>query len=364
MVWSLPFKERREQVEKFVYKYAHFAPTIALLWGLFWDTLTLRRPDNPFENAVVIAYLLLTAGVIIILNLRRSRGGGDPSLLLLGFLQFGFGNLTSALIILYAKSGTFVGSVIFFAILGSLLVGNEFIRNRYSRTYLHIAVWYVLLLSYLVVVVPIFFGAIGDFVFLVSVLLSLSVVTLLIAALYAVSAKELTERIRQIISTIGVIAIVWSGLYFFGFIPPAPLMLKHIGVYHSISRTPESDYKGMMEPPFWYELFADTSRLYTYEKGKSAYCASAVFAPARLEAPVFHRWEHYDELDDDWIAGGRIPFSIRGGRDGGFRGYTVSPVRPGTWRCSVETERGALIGRITFKVVERTSAPTTQEVIF
>lgn len=361
MFW---FHQIRARVEQLAYKYARYLPTVALLWGLFWDTLTLRRPDNPFENAVVIAYLLLTAGAIVILNLRRSKGGGDPSFLMLGFLQFGFGNLTSALIILYAKSGTFVGSILFFTVLGALLVGNEFVRDRYSRIYVHVAVWYLLMLSYFMIVIPIIFGKIGDLMFVVSVVASLVMVAVLIAALSVISVREILSRVWHIASSVVAIAFIMSALYMTGNIPPAPLMMKHIGIYHSMARTSDGNYRGTFESPHWYQFFLDTANRYNHTQGSGAYCASAVFAPPRLNTPIFYRWEYYNPVQKEWITTLHIPLNIVGGRNDGYRGYSQSfLLKPGSWRCNVETERGALIGRLSFEVVSGLPV-ALEEVVF
>ena len=358
-------KNVEKKVRELFPKYGHYIPTVALLCGLFWDTLTLRRPDSLFENATVIGYLSLSACAIILLNLRRARRGGDPSLILLAFMQFAFGNLMSALIILYAKSGTLAGSVIFFAVFGALLVGNEFVRDRYSKIHVHVAVWYVLLIAYCIVVVPILMGSIGDMVFLASMFTSLAIVSGFVAALYAIATKDLAARLYHIVGSVAAIAVLMTVLYFTGAIPPAPLMMRHIGIYHTVARTLEGDYRASFEEPRWYEFLFDTARVYTHAPGRKAYCASSVFAPARLETPIFHRWQFYEPVQQKWVDVARIPFSIRGGRDSGFRGYTeITTLKAGSWRCDVETERGALIGRMTFDVVESTVAPELAEVIF
>ncbi len=347
-------------------RYAQYIPTVALLWGLFWDTLTLRRPDSLFENATVLGYLALSACAIILLNLRRARGEEGTSLILIGFLQFAFGNLTSALIVLFAKSGTLIGSAIFFAVFGALLVGNEFVRDRYSKLHVHIAVWYMLLLSYCIVAVPMLIGSIGDTIFLISLVASLAVASIFIAALYAIATRDVVARLFNTVSAIGAIALLMSALYFTGAIPPAPLMLRQIGVYHSIARTPDGSYQATYEAPYWYELFADTSRTYTYEKSNTqVFCAGSVFAPARVQTPIFHRWEYYDANTEEWVSVARIPFNIRGGRDQGYRGYTqLSTLRDGSWRCNIETGRGALIGRITFEAVSDGALPVLYETTF
>ena len=49
----------------------------------------------------------------------------------------------------------------------------------------------------------------------------------------------------------------------------------------------------------------------------------------------------------------RIPIVIAGGRDKGYRGYTVKQrVVPGDWRVDVETAEGRVIGRVSFQVEE------------
>jgi hypothetical protein len=360
------WREKIEQRARVLFvKYGNYIPTIAFLWGLFWDSLTLRRPDSLFENATVIGYLALAATTIIVLNLRRARTGRDPSLILLGFMQFAFGNLTSALMVLFVKSGTFAGSAIFFIVFGALLVGNEFVRDRYSRMHVHIAVWYVLLLSYAIIAIPILIGKIGDDIFMFSVSVSLAVVGLLLAVLYMIVTRDLLDRLYYIIGSVVAIAVLFTGMYFTGTIPPAPLMLKHIGIYHNVERTSSGDYYATFESPHWYEFFADTSRTYTHVSGAPIFCASSVFAPARIGAPIFHRWEHFDELKSDWISTTRIPFSIRGGREGGYRGYTqITAISVGKWRCSVETGRGALIGRIEFTVIKGGVPATLDESTF
>ncbi len=361
MVWFLTLRTRIQAIAE---RHARFILPVAFLWGLFWDSLTLRRPDSPFENATVIAYLLLSAGAIVILNLRRARHGIDPSLLMLGFLQFAFGNLTSALLVLYIKSGTLVGSALFFAVFGIILVGNEFISDKYSRVQVHIAVWYFLILSYFTIAIPILAGRIGDVMYAVSIVASIAAVSLLLAVIYAVAARPLLERLWHIATAVGGIAVLMSALYFTGNTPPAPLMLKHIGMYHSVTRTGDGNYIGTYEPARWYQFFLNTSNAYTHAVGASAYCASAVFAPERLSTLIFHRWEYYDRSQEKWVTTLRIPLGIQGGRATGYRGYSHSAaLKPGKWRCNVETARGALIGRFSFLVVAGAPA-SLEEAIF
>ena len=92
--------------------------------------------------------------------------------------------------------------------------------------------------------------------------------------------------------------------------------------------------------------------------------ASAVFAPAKLTESIFHEWAYFDETRRRWTPTDRLPFTVIGGRDLGYRGYSLKKnIFPGTWRVDVTTSRGQLIGRIIFNVVPKIGTATfkTQE---
>lgn len=107
-------------------------------------------------------------------------------------------------------------------------------------------------------------------------------------------------------------------------------------------------------------ILRDTSSTFTQVAGSPVYCFSSVFAPRTLETDIRHRWEKYNSETEEWDTVARIPFPIRGGRDSGYRGYTQTfQVTTGVWRCSVETNRGSLLGRTEFTVVEGAPRLTT-----
>jgi hypothetical protein len=71
-------------------------------------------------------------------------------------------------------------------------------------------------------------------------------------------------------------------------------------------------------------------------------CATAIFAPLGVREKMLHVWRH------DGIVVDRIELEIRGGREGGFRTYSVKHEfgkdPRGTWSCAVETESGQFLG--------------------
>jgi len=65
-----------------------------------------------------------------------------------------------------------------------------------------------------------------------------------------------------------------------------------------------------------------------------------------------------------WSTQSTVTFSISGGRDGGYRAYTVkSNPRPGNWRVDIESEDGRLIGRIRFDVVSAAEVPDLRTMV-
>lgn len=349
-----------EHVRGFLLKYRRHIPAAALLLGFFWDLATLGRPDRIFENAVIIAYLAIAGGTILLLNVRQRRETIAKSLPLVALMQFSFGNLASALLVLYGHSGTFEGSLLFFLVLGGFFIGNEFLRGRYEMMRAHIGAFYLLLFAYFALVIPVALGEIGTRVFLLSGLASLAAIAAFIGILFLLGRKDVVKNLFQLSLVVAAIYGSFNALYFLNILPPVPLALRDIGIYHSILRqSGESggNYLAEYEDAPWYEPFSSTAGTFHAPPGARASCFSSVFAPAGLTAPVFHRWERKDAAGE-WQTLSLISFPIIGGRDNGYRGYSVkTALAPGAWRCSVETERRALIGRETFTVVSASTTP-------
>jgi hypothetical protein len=247
-----------------------------------------------------------------------------------------------------------------------MVVGNEFLRSRYAQLRFNIVIYYTLLFTYLLIAVPTFiFHAVGTGVFLASGVASLVIVGIFLGLVYwaVLRGRNREQQLYEVSFLVGCVFVLFNVLYFLNIIPPVPLSLKNIGVYHALERLPapaggaQGIYHAAYEEAPWFVFWRDTSATYTLHASASATCFSSVFAPARLSAPVYHRWEKYDEQQNKWTQAARISFAISGGRDGGFRGFTNLSVTPGRWRCNVETASGALIGRTTFTVVQSATPP-------
>lgn len=356
------------------HRYERHISALGLGGGFIFDLIIADRPDSATNNLFLLSYLGIAGACIILLNLRAPRHEGQSQrepLFMPFILQFCFGGLASNLLVLYGRSGTFAGSTLFFLILGGMLIGNEFMRTRYAQLRFNIMVFYLLLFTYLIIAVPTFiFYSVSTWIFLASGAISLVLIALFLALVYGIvlRGRQRDAQLYEVSVLVGLIFLLFNGLYFLQIIPPVPLSLKNIGIYHSLARLPAGQaggaqalYRAMYEKAPWYAFWRDTSATYTVFSSGKATCFSSVFAPTGLSAPVMHVWEKYNETEGQWQDVSRVSFAISGGREGGYRGFTDSVVTPGRWRCNVETQNGALIGRVSFAVVSASTTPALSQ---
>ncbi len=350
-------------------KHSRIINLSGLVLGFAFDLWLAKRPDSFADNILLITYLLLAGGIIVALNIRTLRKKMEAEhptepLLLLLLLQFCFGGLANNLLILYGKSGTLSGSLFFIFMLAGFALGNEFLKSRYEQLRFNVAIFYFLLLTYCVIAVPTFIThSIGTGAFLFSCFVSVVFIGVFLWVLfYKVFKRREKQQMIEVSLILTSILLVFNVFYFLNIIPPVPLSLKQIGVYHSIVRSSAGEatsFAATYEQPAWYVFWRDTSSTFTYVPGEEAYCFSAVFAPGDLSTPVVHRWQKYNQQSGKWETQSSYIFSINGGRAEGYRGFSQKNVTPGEWRCNIETRKGQTIGRISFTAKEGNGAELT-----
>lgn len=335
--------------------------SLALIAGFVVDSLTLRRVDLLLENVVLVSYLGIAAVGIITINLvdaERMRGSVarvSGSLAPIA-LQFAFGGLFSAFFIFYTRSAALGESWLFLAFLLALLVGNERFRERYTRLVFQATVFFITLFSFFIFSVPVVLGVMGAWVFVVSGLVSLFVMGVLGALLARTAPERFLAARRMIFLWIGGAYVAINILYVTNVIPPIPLALKDSGVYHSVTRTAPGAYEVLDEPRSFLEKIMPYRTVHIVP-GEPIYAWSAVFAPTKLSTTVLHRWQYFDERKGSWVTTTQVPFTVSGGRDGGYRGYSLkTALAPGKWRVDVITPRGQVVGRMKF-IVEYVETP-------
>ena len=330
--------------------------TIAFVLGFIVDNITLNRVDQLFDNVLLASYVVLAMLSLILLYASVSQKvEGKTGFYLRRYspvvVQYAFGGLLSGMLIFYGRSGSWTESWPYLLIILIAIYGNETVRDRAHRLIYNLAILFVGLLSYVVLIVPVITGKMGPWIFIGSGLLAVVIMFGFIQTLKLLIPRFIGIHIKTIIFTIGMIYAGLNFLYFTNIIPPIPLSLKEVGIYHSVVRFENGDYQLKYEEGKWWQPLKNSDDTFHVSPGDNIFCFAQVFAPTRLSTDIYHTWEYYDEDKKSWIEYLRTSYGISGGRDGGYRGYTlVRNFNDGQWRCSVETERGQVLGREKFEV--------------
>lgn len=353
-----------ERLKNFGVQYERRLSAAAFALGFLFDTLTLQRVDRLYDNIVLAVYLVVSLASILLLNAHAARakeggtGGSRIQALAQFLLPLSLGGLFSGFLVFYSRSGSLLTGAPFLLSLAALFIGNELFKKHYARFAFQMCVFFVALFSYSALIVPVVLRRMGDLVFLLSGALALLAFFVVLRAVRRVAREEVDANRHILWPLIVMIFIFFNFLYFNNMIPPIPLSLKEIGVYHEISRTRAGQYLLSYEEPRWYEWGAKTLATLHIAPNESAFVLSSVYAPAALETDIVHRWEYYDIAEREWLTVNIIRFPISGGRLEGFRGYSQKEnIAAGVWRVSVETARGQVIGRYAFDVAAVSLSP-------
>jgi hypothetical protein len=150
-----------------------------------------------------------------------------------------------------------------------------------------------------------------------------------------------------------------NAAYFLRVLPPLPLVLTQAGVYHGAVRDKATGNYTVLsedEPPEWQALFGGHAVMHV-QPGAKLYLYNAVFAPRGLHATIVHDWQWLDPARG-WVSQQRIRTPILGGREDGFRYYTVKTApQPGQWQVNIQTFDGRAVGRVRFAVEQQAVPP-------
>lgn len=125
------------------------------------------------------------------------------------------------------------------------------------------------------------------------------------------------------------VALAFPALAVFGasLVPPAPLSLA----------------SGAMGTRIEDKAVADPSETLS-GRPPQLVCATAIRAPRGLDDALLHEWRHDGRVLD------RIPLKVRGGRQAGFRTWSIKrnlgADPAGEWACRVITEAGQVVGEV------------------
>jgi hypothetical protein len=345
-----------------------FLPVVFFFAGVTYDTVTLTRIDRLLDNLILLLYLALLGGLIVLkgrADLGKTQclpGGTEKASHFLTrtepyypmAIQFLLGGLFSAYTIFYSQSASFTTTAVFFALLVVLLVGNEFLHDRLSNLKLLVSLYALVTFCFFTFFLPVLTGIMNWIMVVLGAVLSLALALRVLELVYC-GERDRTRReaVKAGLPAVAVVAVLVA-FYFLNWIPPVPLSLKLGGIYRQVEKV-DGAYHLTFEKPAWYQVMKRSNNPFHGEG--PAYCFTAVFAPVDLKTTVYHRWQYRMAASDqssgtrNFFTTDRIPIRISGGREGGYRGYTIKQhVPPGEWQVDVETEDGRVIGRVRFRV--------------
>ena len=346
-----------------VLKLGDFFPVIFFFGGFLWDALTIGRNVAYSDLITFFVYLGLAAAILFSLGSstfiladatklpswaakihKRLYWENLPYFL----LQFLFGNLLSSLFILYFKSSNHWLAWLMSIILGTLLVANEYLEDKYKQFTLSWAQFGFCAMLLFNFALPYLIGSIHAVWFYLSTLLGAGAAFLL---------YKKTPNHDGSIWPVSVIASLLMLAYAFDMIPPVPLVKRDIAVGYALNKI-DGNYQLTQQPSSWWVFWRETSSDLYVMPGQRVYCFSSVFAPKGLKTRLYHVWQYYDKTKG-WQTHSKVGFTLSGGRYNGFRGYTYkSALQAGEWKVSVETENNKTVAVQEFSVKAEPSALT------
>ena len=347
-----------------VLKLGDFFPAIFFFGGFLWDALTIGRNVAYSDLIIFFVYLLISAAILFTIGSPRYILADTTKMsswlakvykrlywenLPYFMLQFMFGNLLSALFILYFKSSNHGLAWLMSLLLAIMLVANEYLEDEYKKFTLSWALFGFCAMLLFNFALPYLLGSIHAVWFYLSTLLGAGL---------AYWLYKKTPNHDGSIWPVPVIAIVLMLAYALDMIPPVPLVKRDIAVGYALNKV-DGNYQLSQQPSSWWVFWRETSTDLQVASGQRVYCFSSVFAPKGLKTRLYHVWQYHDKKKG-WQTRSRVGFSLSGGRYNGFRGYTYKTnLQAGDWKVMVETENDKTVAvqEFTVEMVSSTTPP-------
>jgi hypothetical protein len=201
----------------------------------------------------------------------------------------------------------------------------------------------VCLTSYLACVTPVWWGRLGYLPFLTSVATSGVIFGLILLGIGRTGADRVF-LLRRLALPYGATLFAFVAFYALHLIPPVPLALTKVGIYHSVKRD-HGGYRVTWTRPKW-KFWQHGDQTFTARPGDKIFVFFSIFSPEGFHDSVRVRWLYKDDKKG-WTSSDALPVGISGGREEGWRGFAnKSNFQPGDWQVRIETSDEREIGRI------------------
>ncbi len=344
-------KRTIQQLSAFYQRHEFRVDMAFFVGGFLFDVVTLSGIDDALAIVQQVLYLAVIA-LLLGLDLLHAHGKvALPARMeklweARGFIiHFMLGSLLSVYSLFFFKSASILSSVVFVGLIMALMFANELKSVQGKGPAIKIALFVVCLFSFFSMLIPVLLGFVGWLPFLSAIALTLALLFLAIRWL----TKRLEGPVFHILWTPSIVVLsLFFVLYLLGWVPPVPLALEEIGIYHQVERIP-GGYRLKHQNPSW-KFWNKGDQDFRARAGDKVFVFTRVFAPSRFNDELALRWERYD-LGSGWVTSDRIRLKVVGGREEGHRGFAFkSNFTPGDWRVKVETSDGRELGRIALSI--------------
>lgn len=336
-------------------RYERLIPIIAFVCGFIFDMSVLHRIDEPSVIIQQAGYLLFSCILISVELIEHAREIAPPRFLAKVWryreflLHFLLGTLLNSYTIFYFKSASSLTSFIFIIILVVVLTVSEFKRFGQLQTQVHMGLWSLCLVSYFQSLLPILFGFMGIIPFLASGISSILVFLVFYRWVRPKLADQDQVARTHVIYPYVIIQTLFTAMYFARVIPPVPLSVSYLGIYHSLKKE-NGNYLLSYSRPEW-KFWQHGDETFYARPGDTVIAYMQVFSPSRFQDQLQVRWSLYDQKRG-FQSQDAIPLQITGGREQGYRAVTQkNHYQPGLWRVQVETMDSHEVGRLDFTIV-------------
>lgn len=357
------YRKQISRLLSFHTRHKKVVPIGSFIGGFAYDTYTLQRIDLWLDNLQMLGYLLLSASALMVIGmieqdrLKKEYMVSRKEILFV-ILHFCLGGLFSAYTIYYFKSASISQSYVFVGLMILIWLMNEFKPKQISQLKILSLLHFFCSFTFITFFLPILTHRMNVWMFLLGGLISLVCTT---GIWYVILRKDLflfDDQGKEALVPPFSLFIILLFLYSMNWIPPVPLSLIDIGIYRGVQRTDDGQYLVRYKQPGLIEFGKKDDRVFEYTEGDTVFCYTAIFAPTDMRQNIIHHWE-FQNADKQWQTTDRIAYPMVGGRDGGWRGYSMKrQLQIGYWRINVLTEDNLILGRVQLTLVKTEAKPT------
>lgn len=340
-------------------RYSRLEAILFFVAGFTFDAVMLDRIDDELMLWQQVVYLAV-AGLVLAMTFRHEMAGWHPPKWATKpwkysehLLHFMLGTLLNAFTLFYFKAASGPVAIFFLVLIGCLLAVNEMPIFHKMGPVVVMGIFSYSLISYFAYLIPVLLGSIRVWMFLAAVMFALMCMAPLFYFVEQWAGRP--TAILKVGVPGAVVQVFMLGLYFFHAIPPVPLALEAIGVYHKVEHSRGGPWRlSELEPSGWFHRHGDTEFL--ARKGDKIYCFVRIFAPRGFHDRIFMRWFREDQ-NGNWIQTDPIQLPIADREERGYPTFSnKANYSPGKWRVEVQTEDGRTVGELGFSVLADTSA--------